>query len=196
MTEISERQIILEKIMKKVFYNPNSRKSFNLVIKNFALNLQDIWEGNSARDLVPTDKEILNTSIVIGRGPSLKKNKHLKILSNSDFKGNIVCCDAALKSALDEGVTPDKFPNFYVATIDPGEKFHSFYDHEIIDQYGPKIKGIFSTVIHPKAVSRIKKNRISFFWLHSLLDYNEGEKSFNSISALMTRSKKHFIKFH
>ena len=192
MSDLSKKQLILEKVMKDVFYNPNSRKSFNLVIKNFALNLQDIWAGNSAKELVPADKKYVNKpSIVIGRGPSLKKNNHLKILADSNFDGNIVCCDKALKLALDEGVTPDKFPNFYVATIDPGEDFDTCYDHEIIDHYGHKIKGIFSTVIHPKAVSRIKKNGISFFWLHSLLDYNEGEKSFNSISALMTRSKKH-----
>ena len=192
MTELSEKQIIIEKVMKDVFYNPNSKKSFNLVIKNFALNLQDIWAGNSAKDLTPVNTNQVNKpSIVIGRGPSLKKNEHLKILADSNFDGNIVCCDKVLKLALDEGVTPDKFPNFYVATIDPGKDFDTCYDHKIIDEYGQKIKGIFSTVIHPKAVSRIKKNGISFFWLHSLLDYNEGEKSFNSISALMTRSKKH-----
>ena len=192
MTELSEKQLIIEKVMKNIFYNPNSRKSFNLVIKNFALNLQDIWDGSSANDLIPENQKYVNKpSIVIGRGPSLKKNNHLKILADSNFDGNIVCCDGALKSALDAGVTPDKFPNFYVVTIDPGEKFYTFYDHEIIDHYGHKIKGFFSTVIHPKTVSRIKNNNISFFWLHSLLDYNEGEKSFNSISAIMTRSKKH-----
>ena len=35
MTELSEKQIIIEKVMKDVFYNPNSKKSFNLVIKKF-----------------------------------------------------------------------------------------------------------------------------------------------------------------
>ena len=35
MTQLSEKQLIIEKVMKNIFYNPNSRKSFNLVIKNF-----------------------------------------------------------------------------------------------------------------------------------------------------------------
>ena len=60
MTELSEKQLIIEKVMKNIFYNPNSRKSFNLVIKNFALNLQDIWDGSSASDLIPENQKYVN----------------------------------------------------------------------------------------------------------------------------------------
>ena len=98
------------KIQKNNFY----RKLFLqlLIQENFGINLPDIWKFSSATYLIP--KKIKNDSaIVIGRGPSLKKFDHLKLLANSKYDGNIVCTDGALKSVLDSGVTPDKFPKFF-----------------------------------------------------------------------------------
>ena len=65
------------------------------------------------------------------------------------------------------------------------------YDHKLVDEYGNKINGIFSTVIHPLAVDRARQAGIKIHWLHSLFDYSEGKKSFNQISATMVRSRNH-----
>ena len=57
--------------------------SYDEWVKNFALNLPDIWNDSSAAKLKPTminvDFKTTKSAIVIGRGPSLKKNKHLEL---------------------------------------------------------------------------------------------------------------------
>jgi hypothetical protein len=128
---------------------------------------------------------------VIGRGPSIKKFNHLELLKESDYNGSIICCDGALIDTLKAGVTPERFPNFYVATIDPIPQIKKFYDDEIVDKYGPKIKGAFTVISDPSAVDRARRAGIKIHWFHSLFDYEEGKKSFNHISALMIRARNH-----
>jgi len=179
----------IENIMEKLHY-----ESFDEWVKNFALNLNNIWNESSAAELEPNLEDKLSThdsAIVIGRGPSLKKKKHLELIANSDYKGSIVCCDGALINTLKAGVTPEKFPKFFVVTVDPYHLARKFYDDPIIDKHGKKIKGIFSVISNPAVVERARLAGIKIHWLHSLFDYGEGKKSFNSISALMIRAKTH-----
>ena len=179
--------ISLETIMEKIQY-----ASYDDWVKNFALNLTNIWNESSAAELTPTNsKTKLKSAIVIGRGPSVKKKGHLELLAKSNFDGAIICCDGALINTLKAGVTPEKFPNFYVVSIDPYSPAMKFYDDKIVDQYGDKIKGIFSTLSHPQTVENARKSGIKIHWLHSLFDYEEGKKSFNQISASMVRIKNH-----
>ena len=165
---------------------------FEDYLRSFTLNLENIWEESSARELSKIEnKKTQNSAIVIGRGPSLKKNYHLEKLAASNYKGSIVCCDGILPDALKAGVTPIKFPKFYVVTIDPFPATENFYRPSIVKKYGSKIKGIFSTVTRPSVVKRARLAGIKIHWLHSLYDLNEGKKSFNNISALMVRTKNH-----
>ena len=183
-----ELQDSIELIMKETHY-----ENFDEWVANFSLNLSNIWNEKSAKSLQPLDNGNLqnekNSAIVIGRGPSIKKNNHLKLLANSDYQGTIICCDGKLSDALKAGVTPDKFDKFFVTTIDPYKDIKEHYDHEIIDTYGSKIKGIFTVIANPNAVERARQSGIQIHWMHSLFDYNEGKKSFNNLSALMIRAK-------
>jgi hypothetical protein len=176
----------IEKIMKKTQY-----ESFDEWVQNFSINLPNIWKESSAKELHDSTNDKNSSAIVIGRGPAINKHNHLKLLSESNYNGNIICCDGKLVDALKAGVTPDKFPNFFVTTIDPYPGIVKHYDNPIIDEYGSKIKGIFSILTNPQAVSRARQSGIKIHWLHSLFDYNEGKKSFNQISALMIRAKNH-----
>ncbi len=181
----------IEQIWEKVYYD----KFYDNWVQNFAINLNNIWNESSARDLDPTTdpnyKKEEHSAIVIGRGPSIKKHKHLELIANSDYKGSIICCDGALINALSAGVTPEKFPQFYVVTIDPRNEIKEYYNDELVDKYGSKIKGIFSTVVQPLTVQRARQAGIKIHWLHPLFDYDGGQKSFNQISALMVRAKNH-----
>jgi hypothetical protein len=180
----------LENIMKSYFYD----NYYEMWVQNFALNIQNIWSESSAKELFPNENDlnkIPHSVIVIGRGPSIKEKNHLEILAKSNFKGIIICTDGELIDALKAGVTPDKFPNFYVVTIDAAEIIKTLYDDPIVDKFGNKIKGIFTTVTHPKTLERARQANIKVHWLHALFDLSEGKKSFNQISALMTRSKNH-----
>tara|TARA_B100001750_G_C15521574_1_gene612025 strand:- start:5699 stop:6673 length:975 start_codon:yes stop_codon:yes gene_type:complete len=185
-----EQQTAMEQVMKDVFY-----QSYDNFIQNFALNLPYIWNDPSARELDHTSNPNYNknehSAIVIGRGPTVKKKKQLELLAESDYQGNIVCCDGKLIEALNAGVTPDKFPNYFVVTIDPYPQVLAHYDDVIVDKFGSKIKGVFTTVTDPSVQERARKAGIKIHWFHSLFDYNEGKKSFNQISALMVRAKNH-----
>ena len=185
LSSAKELQKSIEDIMKKKQY-----ENFNEWVTNFALNLSNIWNEKSAKELNPSPNQRGNHSaIVIGRGPSINKHEHLKLLAASDYQGTIVCCDGKLADALKAGVTPDKFPKYFVATIDPYPTIKKHYEHEIIDSYGSKIKGIFTVITNPNVVERARYAGIQIHWLHSLFDYNEGVKSFNNLSALMIRAK-------
>ena len=178
----------LENFWKKIYYEI----IYDEWLENFPLNLTNIWKESSAAELTPTNsKTKLKSAIVIGRGPSVKKKGHLELLAKSNFDGAIICCDGALINTLKAGVTPEKFPNFYVVSIDPYSPAMKFYDDKIVDQYGDKIKGIFSIIVKPTTVENARKSGIKIHWLHSLFDYEEGKKSFNQISALMVRAKNH-----
>ena len=171
----------IENSMKKLHY-----ESYENWVKNFALNLKNIWNESSAKVLDPltnanyNPKE--NSAIVIGKGPSLKKYDHLELLAKSNFQGTIVCCDGILSNALEAGVTPEKFPKYFVVTIDPYPSAEKFYDHPLVDKFGGEIKGVFTTLVTPSVVERARKAGIKIHWLHSLFDYNEGRKSFNQIN--------------
>ena len=91
---------------------------------------------------------------------------------------------------MKSGVTPDKFPNFYVVTIDYAPTFKKFYDDELVDKFGKKIKGIFTTITDPEVVERARDAGIKIHWIHPLFDYNEGKKSFNYITSKIIRVKK------
>ncbi len=178
----------IENVIKKTQY-----ENFNEWITNFALNLPQIWNEKSAKELDPfIDSNYKNeehSAIVIGRGPAIKKHDHLKLLAESDYQGTIICCDGKLIDALNAGITPDKFPKFFVTTIDPYASILKHYDDEIIDTFGSKIKGIFTVLTNPLVAERARNSGIQIHWVHSLFDYNEGKKSFNQISASMIRAK-------
>lgn len=192
-TSIAEpSQTEIERVMEKIYYE----KWYTTWVQNFALNLHDIWNDSSARNLDPTIKNSNYTAekhsaIVIGRGPSIKKHGHLELLANSSYGGTIVCCDAALETVLKAGITPDKFPNFFVVGIDPAEEMKKFFKDEIVHKYGKEINGVFTAVVHPETVANARRAGIKMHWAHALFDYGEGKKSFNNISALMVRAKNH-----
>lgn len=173
----------IEDVMKNLHYD-----SYDDWVKNFALNLSDIWNNPSAANLCNLNS---NTALVIGRGPSLKKNNHLDILAKSDFDGCIVCTDGSLPTVLESGVTPEKFPKFFVVSIEPYSRIKKFYENELVKKYGKKINGIFPTIASPEVIQIVKDAGIKIHWMHLLFDLNEGKKSFNYISALMTRAKNH-----
>ena len=60
----------------------------------------------------------------------------------------------------------------------------------MVDKFGKKIKGIFTTITDPDVVERARRAGIKIHWIHPLFDYNEGKKSFNYITSKMVRVKK------
>ena len=186
---MTDLEMKIEDIMKKRHYE----KLYDSWVMNFALNLQDIWDEKSAKDLGCKEDFLQRkeSAIVIGKGPSLKEKNHLEKLSKSGFRGKIVCCDGSLITTLKAGITPERFSRFYVVSIEGRSDLKKYYDDPIVRRYGSKIKGIFSTVVDPEAIRFARNSGIQIHWFHALFDYEEGRKSFNQISALMVRAKNH-----
>jgi len=177
----------LENILNKIHLD----NSYENWIHNFSLNINDIWKEKSASDLIRFIKnKQSNSAIIIGAGPSLIKHNHLELLSKSNYRGTIICTDRILAPALKAGVTPDKFNKFYVITIDTAQIIKNFYKDKIIKKYANRINGIFTTVTHPDTISAARNLGIKIHWVHALIDYDEGKKSFNQMSALMVRAKR------
>lgn len=190
-SEVSEKNV--EDTIEKVFRNSAYDKYYDDWIRNFVLNIENIWNGHSARDLIPQkDNDLASSSaIVIGRGPSIKKHNHLQSLVDSEYTGTIVCSDGALQSVLNAGVNPDKFKKFFVVTIDTQEHARNLYMDLIVQKHGKKIKCILSTTVPPTTYEEIKKTGMEVFWVHTLFDYDKGKTSFNYISNVMAKSKNH-----
>ena len=75
-----------EQIWEKIYYD----KFYDDWVQNFSINLNNIWNESSAKELDPTKdpnyKKEEHAAIVIGRGPSIKKHNHLELIANSDYK--------------------------------------------------------------------------------------------------------------
>lgn len=178
-------------IIERVFQEKTFEKWFDVWANNFALNLENIWNGKSSKEFFLERETSSNSAIVIGRGPTIKLHNHLERLAESKFQGTIVCCDGALKAALNAGVTPERFKDFFVVSVDAQDSIKDFYDDKIVLQFGSKIKGIFSTTISPLTVKMAMSADIEVFWFHPLVDYNKGKTSFNHITGTMTKSRNH-----
>ena len=181
----SSKDIIEDTLQKNAF-----ERYYDSWIQNFTKNLQHFIHGKSAKELsIPNPELNKSSAIIIGRGPSLQKHNHLEKLAQSNFHGSIICTDGILETALKAGIIPDKFPKFYVVTIDTNDEIKKFYDNETVQKYGKKIKCLLSTTVPQTTYDVIKKSQMEIFWLHTLFDYNKGKSSFNYIAGQMTKNE-------
>jgi len=187
LLSISNRNKSDKDIIEQIIRKNASNSWYEQWVKNFANNLQNIWEDPSANELSQI-KDSDSSALVIGRGPSIMKHNHLELLANSDFKGAIICADGNLPNVLESGITPDRF-NLFVVTIDAQENQKKLYEHKITKKFGNKIKCIFSTTAHPNAYLAAKNSGLQVYWIHTLFDYEKGKKSFNQIQGIMSRVK-------
>ena len=176
----------------------NTSVLIDLWMYNFARNTPDFLNGDNVKKLTGfkhkkssiTNYKSKNSAIVIGGGPSVEKNDHLKILSNSNYDGSIVCTDRMLIPCLKNGITPKKFPKFYVLSIEPKDVTTKLYDDKIIKKYSKEISVILSTCIGHDVVKLCKKNHFKIFWFHPLIDDFRKLGSVNKIMNMMSKSDK------
>ena len=181
-----------DQILERVFQKTTLEKYYESWAQNFALNLENIWNEKSVRELSQNyNNSNPSAALVIGRGPSIINNNHLKILAESNYNGKIVCTDSALIDVLKSGLTPDKFQDFFVVTIDTNLPVKNFYSDYVVNEFGKKIKCLLSTTVPPTTYEAIKKSGMDIFWFHALFDFSRDKTSFNHIANVMTKSKNH-----
>ena len=175
-----------------------TRVMADLWMYNFARNIPDILEGNSVRLVNVFRKNSKSRknhkpnqpAIVIGAGPAIYEKKHLEILANSNYQGVIACTDRMLATCLKNGITPKKFPKFFVLSMDPYEITIKYYDDEIIKKHSKRISHIMSTCTIHETVEICKNYGFNIFWYHPLIDDFRKPESINKIMNMMCKSDK------
>lgn len=114
--------------------------------------------------------------IVIGAGPSLFKYKHLELLAGSDFKGHLLITDRILKPCLEAGITPDKFPNYYVFTVE---------DAWQIENYLSGVKECDKiTLIHSSRTKKVLLEKLQAQGYRILCDYWPYLSALNNVGLM------------
>ncbi len=172
-------------------------------IQNLAKNLPRIWEGKSIKSIVPAETAKLDaegkdpdkptgTAVVVGRGPSLFEKKHLQMLAESDYRGNVVCTDGAMIEALKAGVKPENYENFFSVTVDGNpELIQKWYDHELVKEHGKHIKAVLCSSVAPNVPEVCEKNGVDIYYFHPLFDDYRNIESYTKIEQFMTKCEKH-----
>ena len=133
----------------------------------------------------------LGSALIIGRGPSIFKHKHLDLLAKSNYKGTLMVTDGMLIECLKANVTPDLFPNFYVVTVDGNLEFIvKWYDHELVKQYGPKIKACIASATAYNAVEKAIESGMQIYWFQPLFDDITDISSWTKLNMYMTSTDK------
>lgn len=188
-------------------------------MSNFAENLPEMNKpgAKTIADLVPNRQNLdepEGTAIVIGRGPSVFKRNHLKMLAESDYRGTVINTDGILIEALKAGVTPDKYGNFLVCTVDGNrtrivrwygdpdfernnpnatekEKEENAKNIELVNEHGKHIKAVLSTSVAHNVYRRCIDAGIKIFWFHPLFDDYRSNESFSRLMTMMTTTEEH-----
>lgn len=159
--------------------------------KSFSLNLPMIREGMTLREIVVQDPPPPpdNRAIVIGRGPSLFKHNHLKLLAETKFHGTIIACDGVLIDCLREGLIPD-----YVLSIDGSPVIKKYFDDSLVERYAKDIKLVLCSQVNHEVAELVTKQGFKIYWVQPSLDYisprNSPRASITEVLTLLTCSDK------
>jgi len=146
--------------------------------ENFIMNLPEIidWDRypeckeEKSIGLLPKFKD--RSALVVGAGPSIWKHNHLQVIAESDYGGVLFITDRMLIPCLKAEITPEKFPDYFVVSVDGNrEKILKFFDDPIVDKYADGITALFAATGAPTAVKRFKGRK--YFFLGMLDPFHE-----------------------
>ena len=163
----------------------NTRKLLGVTwMQNLAENLPYIRnEGKTLRALA-NEKMVDEPAIIVGAGPSIYRNNHLKKLG--DFRGKIFATDRMLIPLLENNVKVD-----YVASVDGNaELIPPFFDNDIVEQHKDEIKVLLVLQTSPKTLEMCLKRNLDIYWYHTMQDNPNAEDSSTRSIIYMTMSKK------
>ena len=163
-----------------------TRELLPMWCQNFSENLPLIRQGKTLRDLAVQEipKPPNDRCIVVGRGPSLYRNNHLKMLAESEYEGIVLATDGALIDCLKEGIIPE-----FVMTVDGSPVCEKWYNDSLVDESGSKIRVVMATQASPKTVARALKANMSLYWFQPTLDDIRDQPSITKAFMLMTCSE-------
>ena len=211
------RDVKLEDDIHSAISRATREGLFELWVRNFARNLASIWEEGSIADLVPPEEEwFRKPSVVIGRGPSVFRKKHVELLSEyvreEAYTGYVVATDGMFLDCLRRDLLPD-----YVVNVDghptkivrwfgdpdfdennPGaseeEKRRNEEDMELVESFQPEVqmvKVVLSATASPNVYRRVREIGMEVYWWIPLFDDPNRADSFTRLMKMMTKCDRH-----
>lgn len=163
----------------------NTRKTLGQIwMQNLAENLSYVRsEGKTLREIA-NEEMVDEPAIVVGAGPSIWKNNHLKKLVG--FHGKIFATDRMLIPLLEENVKVD-----YVISVDGNaELIPRFFDHDLVEQHKGEFKVLLVLQTSPKTLETCLNRGLDVYWFHTMQDDPKAEDSSTRSILYMTMSKK------
>lgn len=184
-----------------------------------ALTTLPLRNLHDARDLIPKhlvdtpmDKIVpVGAGIVVGRGPSIFKHKHLELLADTKFKRvpTIIVTDGMVIECLRAGVTPDKFPMVAVS-VDGHRKLivrwfgddhfkennpeasatdfaANVHDIQLFNKYAKDLKIIVGSTVANNVIQRCLDANAQVYMLHPLFD-SLGVESLTRVMMYVTQT--------
>lgn len=153
---------------------------------NFARCLPLIREGGGTlRELIPQGNPE-GRVIIVGRGPSVFRHKHLALLKEYGYKGLLISTDGMLIECLKEGIVPN-----YVVSVDGSDVCEKWYDDPLVNMYASKISSVLCTQVSPLVTKKVL--RAGFrgpYWFVPTSDRITDKDSITKFQLLMTVSER------
>lgn len=168
---------------------------FKLWSENFAMNFRSIvGEKDLPFEHYPDKKDMwsigllpkkeMSPALFIAAGPSVRERGHVELLARRGWKGVSLATDRMLIPLLKAGYVPN-----YVVSVDGNrELIVKWFDDPIVDEYAPKIIGIFCSTVAKNAVDRFRKAGGEVRWFHGMMDSFFETDSVTSMMNFMTGS--------
>ena len=169
------------------------------VLKNAKYNTKYSYLGHSIKELRNYNSKKKN-AIIIGAGPSLRRNNQLKIIKKNAAKYILIACDGSLFYLLSNKIIPDLVVTFdphptriirwfgdknlnknklkkddYFARQDLEKKFNSQLKSnkkiiKLFDYYANKLKIALCTSSSKAVVNRLINSKTNIYWWNPFLD--------------------------
>lgn len=149
----------------------------------FSLSISDLAEE-------PVTAVPKGTAIVIGRGPSVFKHKHLDLLAEAiqsrKYLGKICASDGMLIDCLQKNIIPD-----LTVSVDGAPIIKKWFNHPLVKEHGSELNVVLPVTIHNSVYQICVENRCKVHWYLPLFDSIECNESFTRIMRGLTRTAKY-----
>ena len=154
--------------------------NLKLKVKSYeSSNLADIAEEKVPDEEHPPQ----GSAIVIGRGPSLFKHNHLKLLAESNYKGMICASDGILITCLEHGIIPD-----LVTTVDGSPIIKKWFDHPLVKKHAKQLKIVLSATVNHEVYKMLRDFGAKIYWFYPMFDDWRNIQNFTKMQRIMTTS--------
>ncbi len=130
-----------------------------------------------------------SSAVVVGRGPSLFKNKHLEMLADAqrkgEYKGIVVCSDGGFIPCLEAGVDVHT-----VVTVDGSPVIKKWFDHPLVREHGSKINWIVSVTINHEVYQVGRNAGLKTYWFNPMFDDWRQNESWTRLQRLLSRTDR------